>query len=567
MKYHSLIIRTFQLILFFFFAIKHTNASTPIFQENTISINPENSLTSPLLSPHHLIIGIDGVPYTSFLKAQENGLFQNFKQPSRMISSFPSLTRISWSIMLRNSKHNGYQPKHYQYLLNRTLSNSNKTASFENVPQEILKNKTIIHHHLPYLGWTTAIFRKQLNNFKKHYLENPHPSHSYFILFSTTDKTLHTRGEEKLMELLYDLNRTIIDIQREYNQIHEAPLAVTLISDHGNTVVSNSKKNQLHKILKKSGFKITDKLKSEDDIVDTSYGILSVAPLFMKENRKMEAFEIIARQTEYVDLVITQSKDGGYLIGKESDRLEFRTTEDRESFFITESSGDLLGLEAEGIKAQTWTSQKDIFQASIKTSYPDSLYRIVEGFNDVHHPASIFVTFKEGYGHAASSFFKFSQKLSWNNAGTHGGLLAQESYGVLVSTNDDFPPYIPARDVMDYLNHTFYYPNVTLHLEPTGEFMLRFENRKLSKEIDSIDMEISEFSFQSDRYSDVILKEKIYLPEERDSYLDWTSPMQLKPEHYYQISLRGFNGVPITKTKRYRFKVKDHTTNTNLNFP
>lgn len=558
-----------QLILFFLFTLKSTNASTPNFAENTISIDPENSLTSPLLSPHHLIIGIDGVPYTSFLKAQENGLFENFKHPSRMISSFPSLTRISWSIMLRNSKHNGYQPRYYQSLLNRTLSNSNKTASFENVPQEILKNKTIIHPRLSYLGWSTAIFKKQLNSFKRNYLANHHPFHSYFILFSTTDKSLHTRGEDKLMELLYDLNRTIIDMQWEYNQIHETPLAVTLISDHGNTLISQSKKNHLHKTLKRAGFKITDKLKSENDIVDTSYGILSVAPLFMKENRKMEVFEIIARQTEYVDLVITRSKSGGYLIGKGSHRLEFHTTENRQFFFITENSGDLLRLEAEGIKTQTWISQEDIFQASIKTPYPDSLYRIVEGFNDVNHPASIFVTFKEGYGHAAASLFKFSQRLSWNNAGTHGGLLAQESYGILVSTDYDFPPYVPARDVMDQLNHTFYYPNVTLHLKPTGDFTLRLENRKLSKEIDSIDVEISELNFQQNRYSDLILEKKIYLPEERDSYFDWVSPLQLKPEHYYQISLRGFNveNLPITKTKRYRFKVKDHITNTKLNFP
>ncbi len=559
--YFLFIIRIFHFIIplciGFFINIKYTNASPLLFQKNT-----ENSPT-----PHHLIIGIDGVPYTSFLKAQENGLFQNFKEPSRMISTFPSLTKTAWSIMLQNSKHNGYQPTYYQSNLKRKLINSNKYASFNEIPKKIPKGKKTMFPRLSYTRRADKVFRKQLSSFQKTFLENP-LSQGYFILFSITDKVLHTKGEQKLMELLHDLDRTITDLRRQYNQIYGEPLAITLVSDHGNTLL-RSKRDQLHKVLKKAGFQIVKRLESSSDIVDTSYGIVSVAPLYMKEERKKEVFEISAKQTEYVDLVITRLKNGGYLIGRESHRLEFYSTEDRKFFFLTKNSGDLLGLETQGIKTQRWISQEEIFQASINTAYPDSLHRIVEGFNDVNHLATILVTFKEGYEHASTLFFKFIEYFFKNRAGTHGGLQTQESHGILVSTQYTFPPYIPARNIMNYIDPTFYYPDITLHIEPKGELIIRFENRKLPKEIHSIDIEILGFNFQHKTYRDLILKETVNLLEEKNTYLDWISPILLQPGHHYEISLRGLDikGNSITKIKKYRMTIRGYIINIPLTFP
>ncbi len=58
--------------------------------------------------PRRLLLGLDGVPFDLMVEAKSRGLFDNFREPARLLSPFPSMTNVALAQMLRSSLPNGY---------------------------------------------------------------------------------------------------------------------------------------------------------------------------------------------------------------------------------------------------------------------------------------------------------------------------------------------------------------------------------------------------------------------------------------------------------------------------
>src|SRR5262249_13187855 len=63
--------------------------------------------------PHRLVIVLDGVPFQTIADLRAEGRFSRFKQPARMISTFPSLTNPAMIEILRAEDSPGYEDHFY----------------------------------------------------------------------------------------------------------------------------------------------------------------------------------------------------------------------------------------------------------------------------------------------------------------------------------------------------------------------------------------------------------------------------------------------------------------------
>jgi hypothetical protein len=94
--------------------------------------------------------------------------------------------------------------------------------------------------------------------------------------------------------------------------------------------------------------------------------------------------------------------------------------------------------------SQQFYHETDWWKATTKHAYPDPLRRIWEGLHDlVQHSGTLLVSLKDGYAFGPRIF---SQSIIHPRAGTHGALLANHSYGFLMT---DFMPVKPASRPAD----------------------------------------------------------------------------------------------------------------------
>ena len=96
-----------------------------------------------------------------------------------------------------------------------------------------------------------------------------------------------------------------------------------------------------------------------------------------------------------------------------------------------------------GKPAEDFIADEDWFAATVESARPDVLRRVFEGLNErVINRANVIVNFADGYytGSASLDVFAFLQA-------THGNLGARQSFGFVMSSASDLPPYLRARDV------------------------------------------------------------------------------------------------------------------------
>src|SRR5215510_9856058 len=72
-------------------------------------------------SPRRLVIVLDGVPFQTIADLRAEGRFRRFKDPARMISTFPSLTNAAMIEILQAEDSPGYEDHYYDREQNRLL--------------------------------------------------------------------------------------------------------------------------------------------------------------------------------------------------------------------------------------------------------------------------------------------------------------------------------------------------------------------------------------------------------------------------------------------------------------
>ena len=187
----------------------------------------------------HVIICIDGVGISTISKMRAKGHFKMFHPPSRMISTFPSLTNAALSTILEPAgatMSSGYEDNFFDTesnrmrggILDRFRSGRFVRGTFRELfdyhPSAL---KSGLGYAAPPLS-TYIESRTDLIRLRQKAKNSDQPV--FFAYTGATDSLAHLGGEIFLRSFLEGLDGAVEDIVRD----SKVPVAVTIFSDHGN---------------------------------------------------------------------------------------------------------------------------------------------------------------------------------------------------------------------------------------------------------------------------------------------------------------------------------------------
>ena len=400
--------------------------------------------------PRHLIICIDGLPFSTVEKMFASGRFSVFKRPARLIAPFPSLTNLGVIEVLKPlgvPESRGYEDYYYDPVQDRmrggffarfhraTFIDGTFREAFDYHPSLVAMN---LEYAVPPLSpWIDA--RRTLARIRRNFEKSD--AGTYLAYLAATDALAHVGGERMLGNVLAALDGTCRDLVLSSGR----RVDVTVFSDHGNQFV-RQRKTDLRGILESAGFKTGGNLKKAGAVVQPCYGLVGSSVLYAGEKEKLKLATAAAR-AEGADFAAYMQGDVVHVVS----RAGRATIERRGAWYrYRVDSGDPLALQpvlgrlAEGgrVGEDGFAADADLFEATAGHEYPDAIRRLYEGVtNHVAHPASVIVSFKDGYyeGSTLLDIFAFLQS-------THGNLRRIQSEGVLMTTRSDLPEFVRAAD-------------------------------------------------------------------------------------------------------------------------
>ena len=523
------------------------------------------------LNQRHLFFCLDSIPYSVFIKAKNNGLFKNFQTPSRMISTFPALTNYAWSVILNAGEVEGYQTRYYDPIMNRLeggFKDLFKSKGFPNKFDYIQENMII--QLQAYIFGRSAIDKK-MKCLGEKVLSSNSPR-LFFAFIGISDIIAHMKGEEGLYDILLAVDANLNKIREEHLKKFNEPLEVTMLSDHGSTLQKGQVVN-IYRNLKESDFNPVKSLKNPGDVIYHTSGILSVAPFFIQEPRRIELARRLA-ELPWAELTATFNKDTGhFLILSQTGSMEVEYSQDNNAFKMKNLKGeDPMGLIGLGLALDEWIPQSDIFQVSLATNFPDGLKRIQMALNGniVKYPASVVVSIKYGYESSSSRFMNWFSGIKKNRHGTHGGLAALDSIGFISSTRQTFPDWVSSYEIRHQIkgfNFALRYEDMTFLWNDDGACRMRLGQELLdlpgTKSIQLCIKTLANEKYTLSNASDVFAVNLFSQNNGNDSsdskrFIDVPLSTTINPGYIYRIEAHVLNPrgdiIALTRTKPFRIK-------------
>ncbi|MFB0544310.1 MAG: hypothetical protein ACETVN_01235 [Asgard group archaeon] len=469
---------------------------------------------------------------------------------------------------MNTEKVESYQAQYYHFGLNKIVGRLMHEVGKPTYPNRFdFSDDRVIKKIIAYITGGGSV-KGEMKHLADRVLSSNQPR-LFFALVGTSDIVAHMKGAKGLHKLLKIVDRELVNIREEHFKKFKEPLVVTLVSDHGNTLKSG-KIISVKKVLEENNFNLTKRLKGPDDVVYHSSGILSVANFFIQDTRKVELAHVLSTQP-WSDVVVTLDKEKDvFLVMSQKGTLAFEYREEKNEFRIKDLVGeDPLGLVQQKLPLGKWIPESQVLEASVKTSYPDSLMRIQTGLTQrrVNHPASVVVSLKKGY-ESGSKFMKFLLILK-GRSGTHGALAALESVGIISSTDYEFTEWVPAREVHKLIEGYDFekrFEAMTLIWTGNGNSKMRFGQPLLDiPNIASVQFIIQVFDQQRNRFSRSYDLYTVKIPSRhiqasslgKPRFFDALLPKTPKQEVLFQLQARvlNVNGRVVAKLKTKRLTI------------
>ena len=390
---------------------------------------------SPDGLPQRLVLALDGVPFRMFVRMQAEGHFKDFRPVARMVSSFPSLSGVSFGAIGGGEIPEGYQEMRYDRETNQVVGNTLYTLSgraHANLPADNAPH-TLTHRLVGYMAPYTMANR-DLERIRTELLAS-HKS-GYVAYLAQTDVILHVDGEDTGVRFLGDLERWLAELQVEVRKRTGRGLMVDLVSDHGSTLVQG-REVDLPGRLRACGFRRNDTLADPRDVAYSLAGIIGSVAV----SARAAQVETVARcfaGADGVELVAVQRGERVGVLGANGSEAELWLLDGpRERYAYRSMKGDPLGLlPASGTKIPSGMQREfdgeAQFRASLDAHYPDALRRLWRAFHgSVKDPSPILLSLADG----REAGYRTVRSLAWvrGRGGTHGSLTGNASLGILAS--------------------------------------------------------------------------------------------------------------------------------------
>ena len=416
-----------------------------------LSLTPARALSQEVSSrKRHIIICVDGVGISTISKLQAEGHFKMFRKPSRLITTFPSLTNQAISTVLTPAGAkvaHGHEDNYFDVGANKM-----RGGVFDRLRSDRFVHGTfrsLFDYHpsaiksgLGYAAPPLSTYVESLSDvirLTQKAKGNDDPV--FFAYTGATDSLAHLGGEGLLRSFLRRLDDSVEDIINDSKE----PIAVTIFSDHGNDF-RKYKRVKLKSPLRRAGFNIDGKIKNDRSIVIPQFGLIGAVVLFTHDANEQRVANVSAR-IEGVDFAAYERAGIVYLVSSAGQAtIEKRGT----AYRYHATTGDPLQLSSviDRLAKQTKTSDgffsdEDWFAATHDMNRPDAVRRIYEGITGgVANQANVILNLHDGYYSGSSMLDVFAVLQA-----THGNIGREQSFGFVMSTEQDLAPYIRAEDL------------------------------------------------------------------------------------------------------------------------
>jgi hypothetical protein len=412
--------------------------------------------------PRRLLLCLDGVPFEVVREAKSRGLFDNFNEPTRLLSPFPTLTNVALAEMLGATPPNGYESLYFdreakelrggvrKYIGRRTPDKIPSSYMDELDYQEPLAFEFLI-----YVA-TDAVWRADMRRFRERFLSAP-PSRDFFGFLKATDGLLHIGGPARLGVALRSLDLLLRKIQRAAG----AETEIVLFSDHGMNLEEN-RRVALQTRLRASGYEVVGNMRrprGKRRVSAPGFGLCGYAALYCGEETDRAEVADALGGLEGVDFSVYREEGGGAAVVKGSGGSAriIRVERGGETFYRYEQlngdplalSADARALGAEGrLDESGFARDADWLARTWGHTYPDALANLYGSVYAprVRHTADVLVSLRDGYYYGASAFSHMIRLLA-----THGNALRSSSNAFLMSTHRSFPTHVRSSDARPVL--------------------------------------------------------------------------------------------------------------------
>lgn len=408
--------------------------------------------------PRRLLLCLDGVPYELIRRARERGLFDCFREPSRLLSPFPTMTNVALSTMFNATAPAGYESLYFDSERREMRGGIGKYVG-RRTPDKIpssymdrLDYQEPLHFEFLIYVAPQKIWQTDFSRFRSR-LHAHAPAEDFFAFLKSTDGLLHIRGADELNIALARLNELLRDIMKEYGHDTE----IVLFSDHGMNLVEN-RRVSLRTHLRRRGYDFSADLSNRNAscIAVPAFGLCGYAAIYCADN---EASAKVA--TELIDLEgvdFSIHRDGATAVVK-SERGEARISRkvcEGETFYrYQRAAGDPLELQrivenmSECFDREDFAPENVWYEQTSEHAYPDVIANLYEALYcpRVRHTANLLVSFKDGYYYGAKAFSYLAPRLR----ATHGNALEASSNAFLMSTHRTFPATVRAKEATSLL--------------------------------------------------------------------------------------------------------------------
>ena len=394
-----------------------------------------------------LFISLDAVPYQVAEDVMDpalgdEALFQGFKGPVRLVSTFPSSTSVALPgilgpIGLRLSP--GYEARFFDW--NEGKVRGGGAVSYRKI--EFPWREWFDWGRKGVAGSAIEAVKpvksgiKRLRNAMDDFVRSD--KDEFWIYSAATDIAGHVISPEAHKDFFRALDEMILEARQASP---DRPFDVVVFSDHGmeggDPLINVFKPAK--KALKASGFRVKKKLKAPQVVVLTPFGLVSNFEAYTHDENKARVAETLAT-VEGVDLCAYELEEGWRVEShRGSATLLQKELEDRVWWSYQPHHGDPLEfldlmatMEQEGVARQGWLPDEACFEATFDAENPDPFYRIGHAFELVTNPASVICSVGRGYMYGAPHTSVLAQfgkgRLRW----THGALNREATLGFLFS--------------------------------------------------------------------------------------------------------------------------------------
>lgn len=425
---------------------------------------------SPDGVPQRLILALDGIPYDVFVDMQRQGHFANFRPAARMVSTFPSLSDVSFAAIGGSEPPEGYQNMRFDSVRNRVVGNTLGSLSSRLHPNLAADSpaRSSAHRMVGYM----AAYRVSLRDMRamgREVLLSPNAT--YVAYLEETDAVLHVQGRRGAERFLVKLDAFLLDLQAQVRARTGRELLVDVVSDHGSTMMKGEVV-RLEPRLRECGFDRRSRLDRPTDVAYSLAGIINSVAISVARPQA-EAVGRCLALLEGVDLVAIDRGDAVGIVTADAEAEIRLEPGEGERYRYTALRGDPLGLLTGSTTRERLFNQAESFQASRDGSRPDPLRRLWMAFHGaVRQPTPVLLSLADGY-EAGNAEVRALAKIR-GRAGTHGSMTRLASLGVFASTWRD------VADVNAWTAHEQIFGAATAAAQASASGLERADQRVIS---------------------------------------------------------------------------------------